>query len=80
MPNRGARRALSRTVLGDILRALRTRRGLTQESLSELAGIDRSYVGRLENGKARATIEIVHRLLWALDASWHEFADAVESG
>jgi transcriptional regulator with XRE-family HTH domain len=79
MPTPSKRRPLSRSALGDLLRTLRTRRGLSQEAVADLVGMDRSYLGRVENGKARATFEIVERLLIALDATWHDFAQAVDS-
>lgn len=40
----------TRTVFGKMLRDYRYQRGLTQTALSELTGIDRSYIGRLESG------------------------------
>ncbi|MDT0387787.1 helix-turn-helix domain-containing protein [Streptomyces dubilierae] len=39
-----------RRQIGDNVRAVRSARGLTQEKLGELAGVDRKTVNRLEQG------------------------------
>jgi transcriptional regulator with XRE-family HTH domain len=52
--------------LGRVLRAHRERRGLSQESLAELAGLNRGYVGEVERGVATASIETLEKLASAL--------------
>lgn len=49
--------------LGDVVRALRERRGWTQQQLADEAGIDRTVLVRLENGgeNKRTTVEKVAR-------------------
>ena len=37
--------------LGAAIRAVRKAKGLSQEALAELAGIDRSYMGGIERGE-----------------------------
>lgn len=39
---------------GKIIRELRLERNLSQEKLSELSGLDRSYVSELERGEKTA--------------------------
>ena len=55
------------------LRRLRVRRGLSQESLAADAGVDRSYVSRLERGLENPTVALLERLATAVDASIVEF-------
>lgn len=49
------------------LRRLRVKQGLSQDALAVDAGVDRSYVGRLERGEENPTVEILDRLALALD-------------
>lgn len=39
---------------GNNVRKIRKERGLSQEALAALADIDRSYMGHIERGRARA--------------------------
>ena len=55
-----------RAVLAQQLRSLRRRRKLTQESLAERAGMDRSYVSGIERGKHNVPLDTICRLAWAL--------------
>ncbi len=55
------------------LRRLRVRRGLSQENLAVDAGIDRTYVSRLERGLENPTIAVLERLAEALDTKIVEF-------
>lgn len=48
------------------LRRLRLERGLSQERLAHLAGLDRTYVSSCEAGRRNATIRTVARLAAAL--------------
>lgn len=53
------------------LRVLRQARGLKQIELSVIAGVDRSYITRLESGKANVSIKKLDRLADTLGvASW----------
>jgi transcriptional regulator with XRE-family HTH domain len=54
-------------VFGAIIRRLRTKRGLTQEKLAELADLNVSYIGFLERGENVPTLTIVLNLAHALD-------------
>ena len=49
------------------VRKLRVKRGLSQEALAVDAGVDRSYVGRIERGIENPTAETLERLAAALD-------------
>jgi transcriptional regulator with XRE-family HTH domain len=55
-----------RAVLAQQLRNLRRRRKLTQASLAERAGMDRSTLSGIELGKHNVPLDTICRLAWAL--------------
>ena len=55
------------------LRRLRVGRGLSQENLAVDAGIDRTYVSRLERGLENPTVALLEQLALALDTGITEF-------
>jgi transcriptional regulator with XRE-family HTH domain len=55
-------------VFAENLRALRTRKGLSQEALAELAGLHRTYVSSVERCERNVTLETVERFATALGA------------
>jgi transcriptional regulator with XRE-family HTH domain len=55
------------------LRRLRVERSLSQEALAGDAGIDRTYVSRLERGLENPTVAILEQLADALGADIVEF-------
>ena len=55
------------------LRDLRTERGLSQEALAHLAGIDRTYVSALEREIYSVSIDTIEKLAAALGAPPDEF-------
>lgn len=54
--------------LGRSLKALRSRRGLTQAQLAESLGINRSYLSQLESGDLSEQVKRVFDVLNALEA------------
>ena len=56
----------NRKAFGVVVSKLRVQKGLTQESLSGLAGIARSHLAALENGVKTAKLDTVWRLADAL--------------
>jgi transcriptional regulator with XRE-family HTH domain len=51
------------------IRRLRVGRGLSQEALAVDAGIDRTYVSRLERGLENPSVAVLEKLAIALEAS-----------
>lgn len=58
---------------GNRLRELRTAKGISQENLSLMANIDRSYMGRLERGELNPTLTKICQLSEALEVDVVDF-------
>lgn len=70
MPNAsGQRQHPALANLGDAIRLVRKRQGISQERLALLADIDRSYVGRVERGDNNVAVLTLLKLAQALDTS-----------
>lgn len=54
---------------GAAVRTLRAERGIAQESLANLAGIERSHVGKVERGEHMPTLAIIYKIAGALGCS-----------
>jgi transcriptional regulator with XRE-family HTH domain len=57
--------------LGKAIREARLERGLSQEGLAALAGLDRTYVGGIERGERNVAILNLCRIARALDHDLH---------
>jgi transcriptional regulator with XRE-family HTH domain len=53
-------------ILGQRIRARRSGLGMSQEGLAHAAGLDRSYVGRIERGEHNLTFVALVRLCRAM--------------
>lgn len=63
---------------GAAVRALRTERGIAQESLANLAGIERSHMGKVERGEHMPTLAIVFKIARGLGCSAAEVMGRAE--
>ncbi len=64
---------------GAAVRALRMERGIAQESLANLAGIERSHMGKVERGAHMPTLAIIFKIASALGCSTTMLMAATES-
>ncbi|MBN8698991.1 MAG: helix-turn-helix transcriptional regulator [Chitinophagales bacterium] len=59
--------------IGQRIRELRKELGISQEALAYKAEVDRTYVTDVENGRRNVSVEILERLIKALDISVTDF-------
>ena len=52
---------------------MRARYGITQEELADLAGISRSYIGKIETGKRNICWKTVERIAWGFGLTVSQF-------
>lgn len=56
-----------------LLREMRLERGLSQERLAKLSGIDRTFISGVERNRRNITLDTLDRLLIALGIDSHYF-------
>ncbi|UXX85276.1 helix-turn-helix domain-containing protein [Roseovarius pelagicus] len=56
-----------RIQLGLNIQEVRRSRGISQEVLAHRADIDRGYIGKIENAKHAATVDMIEAIAEALD-------------
>lgn len=54
------------------IRTIRKHKGISQEQLSELAGLESRYINKLENHKLNPTTSTLDKILTALEVSYPE--------
>jgi len=59
--------------IGSKLRSLRQSKGLTTQQLADKVNVSQSYISRFENNKAVPDIDMLHRILTALDSDLATF-------
>lgn len=64
---------------GAAVRALRTEQGVAQETLANLADIERSHMGKIERGEHMPTLAIILKIARALGCSSADLMMATES-
>ena len=63
---------------GVVIGRLRMKKGMTQESMSGLAGIARSHLAALENGEKTVKLSTLWAIAYALDIKPNELIRLVE--
>ncbi|HLP90541.1 MAG TPA: helix-turn-helix transcriptional regulator [Nostocaceae cyanobacterium] len=64
-----------RKKFGDRIRQLRQIRGISQENLAHLSGLDRSYIGGVERGERNISLINIQKIANALNISLRELFD-----
>jgi len=63
---------------GNVVRSLRKEKGLSQESLAQLTGLHRTYIGGIERGERNLSLKNISIICSALGISIAEFFREVE--
>lgn len=58
---------------GHRLRELRSAQGVSQETLADISGLDRTYISGCERGKRNVSLVNIHKLSEALGVELSEF-------
>ena len=69
-----------RTIVAWNVRRLRIARGISQDDLALIAGVERAYVGYLERGKRNPTVDTLEKLSEALVCQMAELFSAIDEG
>jgi transcriptional regulator with XRE-family HTH domain len=64
--------------LGRVIRRLRTARGISQEGLAAVSGIDRAFMGEIERGDTNPSFEVLQRIASGLAVRLSELIDQYE--
>ncbi|HVX41402.1 MAG TPA: helix-turn-helix transcriptional regulator [Gemmatimonadaceae bacterium] len=70
--------AILKTAFGATVRRLRIQRGMSQETLAELAGVSRNFEGSVERGESSLSLDAAERLAHALGVRLSEIISAAE--
>ncbi|WP_339167819.1 helix-turn-helix transcriptional regulator [Paenibacillus sp. FSL R5-0341] len=62
-----------RNSVGERIRAIRKMKGLTQQQLAELSGLDDAYIGSVERGERNFSIDTVEKIIIALEIPSENF-------
>lgn len=62
-------------LFGNKVKQLRVQKGMSQDDLSALSGIDRPQISKIEQGKINATLETIEKIAIALNANTSELLD-----
>lgn len=67
------------SLTGAVIRELRLKKGVSQEVLSGLAGLDRTHYSKIERGLRSPTLDTLFKIAWALDMPPHQIILALEN-
>ena len=74
----GKCRVVKPEIVGHVLMEYRERKGLTQDVLSGLAGLDRTHYSKLERGLRSPTLDTLFKIGHALDVPPHIILKSIE--
>lgn len=66
-------------LIGKVIQDLRKSRGMSQEVLSGLAGLDRTHYSKIERGLRSPTIDTLFKIAHALDLQPHDIMISIEA-
>lgn len=66
--------------LGEKIKQLRQQANLTQPELAQKAGIEQSYLSKLENDKAAPSFEVISKVAQALEADAMSIIESLDNG
>lgn len=66
--------AIHKTIAKNIAR-IRKEKGITQEALAYQAGLNRAYIGYIERGERKPTLETIEKIAQALKVRVKEIID-----
>ena len=69
---------VSAELVGNVITGMRKSKGMSQEVLSGLAGLDRTHYSKIERGLRSPTIDTLFKIAHALDMPPHEVVEAIE--
>lgn len=69
---------LSTVGIGNVIRELREKKGLTQEQLSGLATLDRTHYSKIERGLRSPSVDTIFKIAYALDMKPHDLVRIIE--
>ena len=58
---------------GQKVKELRERKGFSIEQLANISNVDRNYISDIEKGKRNVSIEIMEKIILALDTDFTSF-------
>jgi len=76
--HKGGENMVKPEIVGRVLAEYRERRGLTQDVLSGLAGLDRTHYSKLERGLRSPTLDTLFKIGQALDVPPHIILRSIE--
>ena len=69
---------VSAETVGMLIREYRLRKGMSQEVLSGLAGLDRTHYSKIERGLRSPTVDTLFKIAQAMDMPPHKLMLAIE--
>ncbi len=63
--------------IGKRIKELRLNKSFTQEDVSELTGMDRTYISGIERGLRNISIVNLEKLIVALESNWQDFFENI---